>query len=107
MVLTAIEYAELLSRPQDAEKIFGGQQECRFDVPPMFAYLPGAVLQQAFTTAFRDAKAVELIAATSSVAPQLVRKHWRDWNAVIVKELPRTCRGWWGDLDEIWVGDLP
>jgi hypothetical protein len=107
MVLTAIECAELLSRPEAAEKIFAGQQQVHFDVPPMFAYSPRSVLEQAFTTAFRDATAVDLIAATSSVAPQLLRKHWRDWNAVIAKALPPIGLIWGIDLNQIWVGDLP
>ena len=107
MVLSAIEYAELLSRPQAAEKILAGQQQFSFDVPPMFAYLPRAVLEQAFTTAFRDATAVELVAATSSVAPQLLRKHWRDWNAVLVKAMPRRYPVRRVDLDHIWIGELP
>jgi hypothetical protein len=107
MVLTATECAELVSRPDAAEKIFAGQQQVQFDVPPMFAYLPRPILERAFTTAFRDAKSVELIAATSSVAPQLLRKHWRDWNTVIAKTLPPVRLIWRVDFDQIWVGELP
>jgi len=108
MVLTALECAEFFSKPEEAKKILGQQQRVLFDVPPMFANLPKEVLERAFTTAFPDATAVQLIAATSSIDPQVLREHWRGWNEAIARIL-RTALGrmWWLDVEDIWVGELP
>jgi len=107
MVLTAMECADLLSKPEDTEKVFGGQVKVRFYVPPLFAYLPREMLERGFTTAFRDAKVVDRIAETSSIDPQLLRRHWKAWIQTIVKGLPPAAGIWSLGFDDVWVGELP